>query len=292
MRSDIETIIKSIGHTPIIRLEENLYAKIEAKNPAGSIKDRVAAYMIKDGISRGILKDGSRVAEATSGNTGIGLAYISKQMGFSCDIYMPESMSLMRRELIRQYGANVILTKADEGMAGSVREAKQSLDKNTYFADQFNNPASVTAHYETTAKEIFSDKIYDYVVCGIGTGGTIMGIKKYIEDNKLYTKVVGIEPAESSLITQNKAGKHKIEGIGANFIPSILDVSKIDIMKTVAGDNAVSAVTYIFEKYGLKCGISSGAAYLVAKEIKELTGKSVLAIFPDDGNRYSDSLYR
>ena len=182
MRSDIETIIKSIGHTPIIRLEENLYAKIEAKNPAGSIKDRVAAYMIKDGISRGILKDGSRVAEATSGNTGIGLAYISKQMGFSCDIYMPESMSLMRRELIRQYGANVILTKADEGMAGSVREAKQSLDKNTYFADQFNNPVSVTAHYETTAKEIFSDKIYDYVVCGIGTGGTIMGIKKYIEE--------------------------------------------------------------------------------------------------------------
>lgn len=291
MKSDIKAIMKLIGHTPIIKLEDGLYAKIEARNPAGSIKDRVAVYMINDGICRGILKDGGRVVEATSGNTGIGLAYISKLMGFSCDIYMPENMSLMRRELIKRYGANVILTKADAGMAGAVLEAKKSLDGNTYFADQFNNPISITAHYETTAKEIFADKIYDYIICGIGTGGTIMGIKKYICANKLHTKVVGIEPEESPLITQNKVGKHKIEGIGANFIPSILDINEMDIMKTVAGNNAIAAVTYIFDKYRLKCGISSGAAYLIAKEIKKSTGKTVLAIFPDDGNRYSDTLY-
>lgn len=288
---NIEEIAKTIGNTPIIPVG-GVFAKLESRNPAGSIKDRAGFYIVKDALERGDIKNGE-IVESTSGNTGIGLAYVCSNLGLKFVATMPSSMSAQRIELMKKYGGEVVLTPAESGMAGAVEKAKQLSENGAYLANQFGNPSGITAHYQTTAPEIFREMPFvDYIVAGVGSGGTVMGIKKYIEENHLATKVVAVEPYESPLLSEGRAGVHKIQGIGANFVPSIVDKSKLDEIRTVKGDDAISAVKEIFALTGEKCGISSGGAYVVAKEIHdEYPSAIVLAIFPDGGDRYSDDLY-
>ncbi len=288
----LDNLKSQIGNTPIKKVGE-IYAKFESKNPAGSVKDRAGFYIVKDAIDRGIIKEGGTVVEATSGNTGIGLAYTTSSLGIRFVAVMPDNMSKERISLMERYGAKVLLTPAKEGMTGAVLKATELAENGAYLASQFSNPANIQAHIQTTAPEIFRDlpKV-DYIVCGVGSGGTAMGLKKYILSKGLKTKVIGVEPYESPLMTKGVSGSHLIQGIGANFLPDLVDLSFLDEVRTVEGERAVLAVKEIYNICGEKCGISSGAAYLVAKDIKaENPTATVLAIFPDGGDRYSGSLY-
>lgn len=292
MQEKLNALASKIGNTPIVKVGE-VYAKLESKNPAGSVKDRAGFYIVKDGIERGLIEENGVIVEATSGNTGIGLAYTTEALSLRFVAVMPDNMSVERISLMKKYGADVVLTPAREGMAGAVKKAKEIAVEGGYIAGQFSNPAGTLAHVETTAPEIFRDlPEVDYIVAGVGSGGTAMGLKKYILTNNLKTKVIGVEPAESPLITKGVSGAHLIQGIGANFIPDLVDVNLLDEVRTVRGEDAVRAVKEIYTLSGEKCGISSGAAYLVAKDIKaENPSKTVLAIFPDGGDRYENSLY-
>ena len=289
----LKALESKIGNTPIIKVGD-VYAKLEGKNPAGSVKDRAGFYIVKDAVERGLIDEGGVVVEATSGNTGIGLAYTTSSLNLHFVAVMPDNMSVERIALMKKYGAEVVLTSALQGMSGAVDKAKEIAKNGGYLAGQFSNPAGTKAHFQTTAPEIFCDlDRVDYIVCGIGSGGTAMGIKKYIVANNLNAKVVGVEPEESPLITKGVAGAHLIQGIGANFVPELVDVNLFDDVRTVRGEDAIRAVKDIYTLTGEKCGISSGAAYLVAKEIKaENPSKTVLAIFPDGGDRYDDGLYQ
>ena len=291
-KEKLNALASKIGNTPIVKVGE-VYAKLESKNPAGSVKDRAGFYIVKDGIEKGLIEENGVIVEATSGNTGIGLAYTTKALSLRFVAVMPDNMSVERIALMKKYGAYVVLTPACEGMAGAVNKAKEIAGEGGYIAGQFSNPAGTLAHVETTAPEIFRDlPEADYIVAGVGSGGTAMGLKKYILANNLKTKVIGVEPAESPLITKGVSGAHLIQGVGANFIPDLLDVNLLDEVRTVRGEDAVRAVKEIYDLSGEKCGISSGAAYLVAKDIKaENPYKTVLAIFPDGGDRYDNSLY-
>ena len=291
-KEKLSALASKIGNTPIVKVGD-VYAKLESKNPAGSVKDRAGFYIVKDGIEKGLIEENGVIVEATSGNTGIGLAYTTEALSLRFVAVMPDNMSVERIALMKKYGADVVLTPAREGMAGAVNKAKEIAGEGGYIAGQFSNPAGTLAHVETTAPEIFRDlPEVDYIVAGVGSGGTAMGLKKYILGNNLKTKVIGVEPAESPLITKGVSGAHLIQGIGANFIPDLLDVSLLDEVRTVRGEDAVRAVKDIYTLSGEKCGISSGAAYLVAKDIKaENPSKTVLAIFPDGGDRYENSLY-
>lgn len=289
----LKALESKIGNTPIIKVGD-VYAKLEGKNPAGSVKDRAGFYIVKDAVERGLIDEGGVVVEATSGNTGIGLAYTTSSLNLHFVAVMPDNMSVERIRLMESYGAEVVLTPAIQGMSGAVDKAKEIAKNGGYLAGQFSNPAGTKAHFQTTAPEIFCDlDRVDYIVCGIGSGGTAMGIKKYIVANNLNAKVVGVEPEESPLITKGVAGAHLIQGIGANFVPELVDVNLFDDVRTVRGEDAIRAVKDIYTLTGEKCGISSGAAYVVAKEIKaENPSKTVLAIFPDGGDRYDDGLYQ
>ncbi len=292
-KEKLNALASKIGNTPIVKVGE-VYAKLESKNPAGSVKDRAGFYIVKDGIEKGLIEEKGVIVEATSGNTGIGLAYTTEALSLRFVAVMPDNMSVERIALMKKYGADVVLTPACDGMAGAVNKAKEIAENGGYIAGQFSNPAGTLAHVETTAPEIFRDlPEVDYIVAGVGSGGTAMGLKKYILGSNLKTKVIGVEPAESPLITKGVSGAHLIQGIGANFIPDLLDVNLLDEVRTVRGEDAVRAVKEIYALSGEKCGISSGAAYLVAKDIKaENPSKTVLAIFPDGGDRYDDSLYQ
>lgn len=287
----IDDIAKTIGNTPIIPIG-GVFAKLESRNPAGSIKDRAGFYIVRDAMRRGDIKNG-KIVESTSGNTGIGLAYVCSNLGLEFVATMPSNMSAERIALMEKYGGKVLLTPAEKGMAGAVEKAKEIAESGAYLANQFGNPSGITAHFETTAPEIFREMPFvDYIVAGVGSGGTVMGLKKYIEEKGLATKVVAVEPEESPLLGKGMAGAHKIQGIGANFVPSILDKSKLDEIRTVKSDDAIKAVKEIYSLTGEKCGISSGGAYAVAKQIRaENPSAIVLAIFPDGGDRYSDDLY-
>ncbi len=288
LQAKLNSLASRIGNTDIVLLD-GIFCKLEGGNPAGSIKDRAAFYMVKDAIESGALKEDGVIVEATSGNTGIGLAYIARELGIKCLIVMPESMSKERRDMIASFGAELILTPANDGMAGAVDKAKKLLSNEGYWlANQFGNPSCITAHFETTAKEIFRalDDVR-YIVAGVGSGGTVMGIKKYIVANNLDCKVIGVEPASSPLISKGYASAHKIQGIGANFIPSILDVSMLDCVMTVSDDDAISTATALNRDYLIPCGISSGAAFHAAKLLNSQVDGKVLAIFPDHSNRYS-----
>ena len=291
-KEKLNALASKIGNTPIVKVGE-VYAKLESKNPAGSVKDRAGFYIVKDGIEKGLIEENGVIVEATSGNTGIGLAYTTEALSLRFVAVMPDNMSVERIALMKKYGADVVLTPACEGMAGAVNKAKEIAGEGGYIAGQFSNPAGTLAHVETTAPEIFRDlPEVDYIVAGVGSGGTAMGLKKYILANNLKTKVIGVEPAESPLITKGVSGAHLIQGIGANFIPDLVDVSLFDEVRTMRGEDAVRAVKEIYALSGEKCGISSGAAYLVAKDIKaENPSATVLAIFPDGGDRYDNSLY-
>ena len=282
-----------IGNTPMLSLGDGLYGKLEGKNPAGSIKDRAAFYMVMRALEKGDLKERGTIVEATSGNTGIGLSYVARELGLKAVIVMPESMSKERRDMISSYGAELVLTPASEGMAGAVRKANEIAKSGAWLANQFGNYASVEAHFYTTAPEIFSQVPgAKYVVAGVGSGGTAMGVKKYIEQNAIDCKVVAVEPLSSPLFTQGHAGGHKIQGIGANFIPAIVDVSKFDEVIDVSDDDAIRTTGELYRNFGVKCGISSGAAYFAAQTLRKQVEGDIVVVLPDNGERYPQSLYQ
>ena len=294
IRNKLNEIAGIIGNTPVVDLGGGVFGKVEGENPAGSIKDRAAFYILRDAILSGALKEGAPVVEATSGNTGIGLAFVGGLLGIKVILTMPESMSAERRSMLKEYGAELVLTPAADGMSGAVARAKEIVRaENGFFADQFGNPSSITAHFETTAPEIFRDMPDTIaVVAGVGSGGTVMGIKKYIVENGLNCKVYAVEPAESPLLSEGYAAPHLIQGIGANFVPAIVDKSALDGIVTVKSAEAVAEVGNIFRTFGLRVGISAGAAVLAARAVAEKEGGKVLAILPDRGDRYPDELYK
>ena len=293
MQEKLNVLSKNIGNTPILSLDDGLYGKLEGKNPAGSIKDRAAFYMVMRALEKGDLKEGGTIVEATSGNTGIGLSYVARELGVKAVMVMPESMSKERRDMISAYGAELVLTPASEGMAGAVRKANEIAQSGAWLANQFGNYASVEAHFYTTAPEIFSQvPSAKYVVAGVGSGGTAMGVKKYIEQNAIDCKVVAVEPLSSPLFTQGRAGAHKIQGIGANFIPAIVDVSEFDEVIDVSDDDAIRTTGELYRKFGEKCGISSGAAYYAACSLRQRVDGDIVVVLPDNGERYPQSLYQ
>ena len=293
MQEKLNILSKMIGNTPMLSLGDGLYGKLEGKNPAGSIKDRAAFYIVMRALEKGDLKEGGTIVEATSGNTGIGLSYVARELGLKAVIVMPESMSKERRDMISSYGAELVLTPASEGMAGAVRKANEIAKSGAWLANQFGNYASVEAHFYTTAPEIFSQVPgAKYVVAGVGSGGTAMGVKKYIEQNAIDCKVVAVEPLSSPLFTQGHAGGHKIQGIGANFIPAIVDVSKFDEVIDVSDDDAIRTTGELYRNFGVKCGISSGAAYYAACSLRQRVDGDIVVVLPDNGERYPQSLYQ
>lgn len=291
-----------IGHTPLLELthiekEFNLQAKLVAKleyfNPAGSVKDRVAKAMLDDAEKSGKLKPGSTIIEPTSGNTGIGLASVGAARGYKVIITMPETMSVERRQLIKAYGAEIVLSEGSQGMKGAIAKAEE-IAKNTpdsFIAGQFVNPANPKAHYESTGPEIWEDTdgAVDYFVAGVGTGGTITGVGKYLKEQKKDVKVVAVEPATSAVLSTGKAGSHKIQGIGAGFVPDVLNTEIYDEIIAVQNEDAFAIGKLFGRKEGVLVGISSGAALWAAIEVAkrpEAKGKTVVVLLPDTGDRY------
>ncbi len=290
------------GKTPLLRLsgiiaEENLssdiLAKVEFFNPAGSVKDRVAVKMIADAEEKGLLKEGSVIIEPTSGNTGIGLAMAGVAKGYRVIIVMPDTMSVERRKIIAAYGAELVLTDGAMGMKGAIAKAEELKNEinNSIVMGQFVNPSNAMAHYETTGPEIWEDtdgKV-DIFVCGIGTGGTITGTGKFLKEKNPHIKIIGVEPLSSPFLTKGVAGAHKLEGIGAGFIPEILDTDIYDEVITVSNEDAYSMGRNLARKEGLLVGVSSGAAAVAAVEIAkrpENEGKTIVVLLPDTGMRY------
>ena len=291
-----------IGNTPLLelcRLEttEKLFArllvKLEAWNPAGSAKDRVALSMIEDAEKRGILKPGSVIIEPTSGNTGIGLAVVAVARGYRAIIVMPDSMSMERRLLMKAYGAELVLTPGSEGMKGAIAKAKELAQEipGSFIPGQFENPANPAAHYEATGPEIWEDTDgeVDIFVAGVGTGGTITGVGRYLKERKPSVQIVAVEPAASPLLSKGVAGPHGIQGIGANFVPDVLDRNVIDEVIPVTDDDAMAAGRSMGRREGVLIGISSGACLHAAIELAkraENEGKTIVALMPDSGDRY------
>ncbi|MBO5129541.1 MAG: cysteine synthase A [Oscillospiraceae bacterium] len=291
-----------IGGTPLLelgniekeeKLEAKLLAKLEYLNPAGSAKDRVALSMILDAEERGILKPGSTIIEPTSGNTGIGLAAVAAARGYRVIIVMPDSMSKERCLIMGAYGAELVLTPGKEGMSGCIAKAEELASEipGSFIPDQFNNPANSKAHYRTTGPEIWADtdgKV-DIFVAGVGTGGTITGVGRYLKEHKSDVKIVAVEPADSPLLSGGKAGPHGLQGIGANFVPSVLDTNVYDEIITVTTDEAYAAGRRLGKREGVLVGISSGAALHAATELAkrpENAGKTIVVLLPDTGDRY------
>lgn len=290
-------VLELIGNTPILKLTNmidkdsaDVYVKLEKFNPGGSIKDRASLGMIEKAESEGKLKKGAVIIEPTSGNTGIGLAMIGRIKGYKVIIVMPETMSKERRDLIKAYGAELILTEGRKGMKGAIDKAKEMVDEYGYFMpQQFDNIANQEKHYETTAEEIYKEiKDLDVFVAGVGTGGTISGIGKKLKERNNEIKVVAVEPYNSQVLIGNKAGAHKIQGIGAGFIPKNYKQEYVDKVVAVKDEDAIKTAANFASKEGMLIGISSGATVYAAIEIaKKLgKGKKVLAIAPDGGEKY------
>ncbi len=296
------SVAELVGNTPLMavnnykkhhKLNAEVLVKLEYFNPAGSVKDRVALNMIEEAEKRGELKKGSVIIEPTSGNTGIGLAAIANAKGYKLILTMPDSMSIERRKLLAAYGAEIVLTEGCLGMQGAVDKANElkAQYKDSFIAGQFYNPDNPEAHYKTTGPEILrdTDGKVDIVVACFGTGGTVSGVGRYLKEQNPDIKIVGVEPADSPLVTKGTAGPHKIQGIGANFIPENLNLDVIDEVVTVTTDEAYTAVRDLAALEGVLVGISSGAAMSVAKAIatrSENEGKTIVAILPDTGERY------
>lgn len=283
-----------IGNTPILNLKEigypNVFVKLEKVNPGGSIKDRAALYMINGAEEKGILNKDSVLVEATSGNTGIGLAMVGKLKGYKVVIIMPDTMSIERRQLVKAFGAELILTEGSKGMAGSIEKANELLEKNSNYIclGQFENEDNPKAHYETTGPEILKEvKDITTVVAGVGSGGTIVGIGKFLKEKNKNIKVIGIEPKSSPLITKNQAGPHKIQGIGANFIPKIYDKDIIDKVITVSDEDSYETVRLMANKLGILIGISSGANIFGAMKLSdENPDEIIVTVAPDGVDKY------
>jgi cysteine synthase A len=291
-----------VGNTPLVRLNKiikkddlkaDLLAKLEYFNPAGSVKDRIAKEMILDAIEKGLINDNTTLIEPTSGNTGIGLAAVATSLGLRLIIAMPETMSIERRNLMKAYGAELVLTPGSEGMKGAIAKAKELAGEidNSFIPGQFENPANPLAHYKTTGPEIYeqTDGKVDIFVAGVGTGGTVSGIGKYLKEKNPDVKVVAVEPASSPVLSQGKAGPHKIQGIGAGFVPDTLDTDIYDEVITVDNDTAFETGKEIAKTEGILVGISSGAALHAAKTLalkEENAGKTIVVLLPDGGDRY------
>ncbi len=283
-------LLETIGKTNLVQLEnisKNIYVKVEKSNPAGSIKDRAAYQMIMGAIERGELKKGMKIVEPTSGNTGIGLALIGRTLGFPVVLTIPSSMSIERVKLIKAYGAEVILIK-EGGMAGSVEKAKELVENGAYYMpNQFDNQDNALAHYKTTGPEIYNDlKDINGFVAGFGTGGTVTGVGRYLKEQDKNIKIWAMEPYESPLLSQGKSGSHKIQGIGANFIPKVLDVDLLDEVITVKSDDAIDMARRLSKEEGLLVGISSGANVVAALKMQEKLGGNIVTVLPDTGERY------
>ncbi len=297
-----ESITELVGRTPILKLnkiaaeknlEFSLLAKLEMFNPAGSAKDRVGLAMIRDAEEKGLIQPGATIIEPTSGNTGIGLAMAADSLGYKVILTMPETMSLERRNLLKAYGAELVLTEGTKGMQGAVEKA-EALHKEipgSIIAGQFYNPANPQIHYETTGPEIYADtegKV-DIFVAGIGTGGTLSGVGKYLKEKNPEIKIIGVEPAGSPLISQGHAGPHDLQGIGANFIPENMDRNIFDEIITVTNEEAYEMGRLMARAEGVLVGISAGAALQAAIKVgsrAENKGKNVVALLPDTGERY------
>ena len=291
-----------IGKTPLLELthlekqfglEAKLVAKLEYFNPAGSVKDRIAKAIIEDAEASGRLKEGSVIIEPTSGNTGIGLASVAAAKGYRLIITMPETMSVERRELIKAYGAELVLTEGAKGMKGAIAKAEelQAEIPNSIIAGQFINPANPKAHRETTGPEIWEDTDgeVDIFVAGVGTGGTVTGVGEYLKSQKASVKVVAVEPADSPVLSKGTAGAHKIQGIGAGFVPEVLNTGVYDEIIPVTNDDAFATGKLLGHSEGVLVGISSGAALWAAIELAkrpENKGKTIVALLPDTGDRY------
>ena len=291
-----------IGHTPLLELTHiekdadlsaKLLAKLEYFNPAGSVKDRIAKKMIDDAEAAGQLKPGSVIIEPTSGNTGIGLASVAAARGYRIIIVMPETMSVERRQLMKAYGAELVLTEGAKGMKGAIAKADELAKEipNSFVPGQFVNPSNPKAHIETTGPEIYEDtdgKV-DYFVAGVGTGGTVTGVGQYLKRKVPSVKVVAVEPASSPVLSQGVAGAHKIQGIGAGFVPDVLDTKVYDEIIPVSNEDAFADGRLVGRKEGVLVGISSGAALHAAVELArrpENEGKTIVVLFPDTGDRY------
>ena len=296
------SIDQIIGNTPILRLshiekefalEAKILAKLECMNPAGSVKDRVAKAMLDDAESKGILNKDSTIIEPTSGNTGIGLASVAAARGYKLIIVMPENMSIERKQLMKAYGAELVLTDGKKGMRGAIEKAEEIKDStpNSFIAGQFTNPANPKAHTETTGPEIWNDtdgKI-DWFVAGVGTGGTVTGVGQYLKSKNPKIKVAVIEPEDSPVLSKGTAGAHKIQGIGAGFIPDVLDTKIYDEIITVKNEDSFETGKLVGKKEGILVGISSGAALWGAIQLAkrpENKGKTIVVLFPDTGTRY------
>ncbi len=287
-----KNVIELIGKTPIVnisKIDKNIFIKLENKNPGGSIKDRAVLGMILGMEERGKLISGDRIVEATSGNTGIATAMIGKSRGYDVTIIMPESMSQERRALIRAFGAELILTEASKGMQGTIDKMNELLSTGNYKSlGQFNNKDNPDFHYKTTGPEIFEDiDDLDIFVSGIGTGGTVSGIGKYLKEKNPNIKIFGVEPEASPLINKNIAGPHKIQGIGANFIPKNLDLNIIDEVILITDDEAFDMMKRVSNEEGIMLGISSGANIAAAKKLAErFPGKKIVTVAPDGAEKY------
>ena len=287
-----KNVIELIGNTPLVNLEKidkNVYVKLENKNPGGSIKDRAVLGMILGAEEKGLLKAGDRIVEATSGNTGIATAMIGKSRGYQVTIIMPESMSVERRSLIKAYGAELILTEAAKGMQGTIDKMNELLSTGDYKSlGQFDNRDNPDYHYKTTGPEIYSElKDVDIFVAGIGTGGTVSGIGSYLKDQNPEVKVYGVEPETSPLITRGQAGPHKIQGIGANFIPKNYFADLVDEVILITDDEAFEMVRQVANDEGILIGISAGANIAAAKKLAEkFPGKKVVTVAPDGADKY------
>lgn len=296
------SISELVGKTPLVKLNNynssknlnaTIYGKVEYFNPAGSVKDRIAKAMIEEAEKSGLLTKDSTIIEPTSGNTGIGLASIATAKGYKIIITMPETMSEERRNLIKAYGAELVLTEGSKGMKGAIAKAEELAKTipNAFIPGQFTNSANPLAHYKTTGPEIYEDldgKV-DVFVAGVGTGGTISGVGKYLKEQNPNIKVIAVEPASSPVLSKGVAGPHKIQGIGAGFVPTTLDTSIYDEVIAVTNDDAFETARQLGKKEGFLVGISSGAALWAATEISkrpEYKGKNIVVLFPDTGDRY------
>ncbi|MCK5208141.1 MAG: cysteine synthase A [Cyclobacteriaceae bacterium] len=295
----LDNILNTVGLTPLVKLNKlaspgsaQVLMKIEFFHPGGSVKDRIASNMIEDAEKKGLLKKGMTIVEPTSGNTGSGLAMVAAVKGYQIIFTMPETMSVERRTILKHFGAKLILTPGDKGMVGAVIEAQNLCDNDSYYMpQQFENESNTDIHRKTTAVEIINDlenTIPDYLVVGVGTGGTITGVGKVLKEKNPDLKVIAVEPADSPFLSQDKAGPHKIQGIGAGFIPDILDLDIIDEVITVENEDAFEVSRKLCSKEGILAGISSGANVWAAMEIakKAGEGKAVLTVLPDTGERY------